>query len=770
MRDPTIVKMLQTLPAWEQDTVVTLLSKGSLNHWDEERAYALLKEEFGVLSSTTLAPPRQITYSDMSGIFPTRGPLLLTGITAGAGCNALLPGTTFPVDPTIGLQIYLGRNGSGKSSYVRLLRSAGSARIRTSILPDVFIAESANSSAQAVFQLEVDGEWREIHWSEQQGPHPLLSAVAVYDNECSSVYLEKGTVADYLPRGLDIFATLVDLRKSLKARLEAEVSSLESQQYDMPAEVDWGTEVSQILRGYDMFDFERSGEVPAVFLEKKYMQIRNMGTWTEDDELRYRELQEQYREHSAIEQKYAEHIKQTAELANHIRSIETAQAVLDDIANRVSADLGHSLMHLAALRDQKKSDLASAKAERARRFRPNTDTTTFLSGVGSAEWLALVEAAQVFSNTHAYSHSSFPETSDGARCPLCQQLLDSEASDRLVNFSRALTAANEPIDIEDPEIGRLLREVSVVETELVDKVRGVDEALAAISVISRNGFPDESSDDLVMQLAAMGLILSGIAAKARQAQYDDLNVAELQAACREATAKFSAAKSHLSYKQKWLGDLPDPTQDSTLAVALKEYRARKWLSKNIDLALQKVTSIQYAKFLRRAAGSLSIAVITNLSKRVAAELVTDRLIANLREQLDAVGLGYLKAQVVTSGQSGVTTIRLAPPAKTFKKTDMSQVLSEGEQALMGLAAFFAELEVAGHTGPIVLDDPISGLDQNNQRIMAERLAEAGMERQVLVLTHDEAFVSMLVSAARERGVNEITRAMTRDGGRIGYVG
>ncbi len=148
MRNPTIVKMLQTLPAWEQDTVVTLLSKGALNHWAEERAYTLLKEEFGVRSSTSVAPPRRITDSDMSGISPTRETLLLAGITADAGCNALLPGTTFPVDPTIGLQIYLGRNGSGKSSYVRLLRSAGSARIRTSILPDVFIAKSANSSAQ----------------------------------------------------------------------------------------------------------------------------------------------------------------------------------------------------------------------------------------------------------------------------------------------------------------------------------------------------------------------------------------------------------------------------------------------------------------------------------------------------------------------------------------------------------------------------------------------------------------------------------------------
>ncbi|MEZ4596688.1 MAG: hypothetical protein R3C32_07505 [Chloroflexota bacterium] len=110
--------------------------------------------------------------------------------------------------------------------------------------------------------------------------------------------------------------------------------------------------------------------------------------------------------------------------------------------------------------------------------------------------------------------------------------------------------------------------------------------------------------------------------------------------------------------------------------------------------------------------------LTSISKKLAGSAVTNQLVRALRAQLSQVGLGYLHAQVVTSTRSGTTTIRLAPPSKDFKKIEMSKVLSEGEQALMGLAAFFAELEVAGHRGPIVLDDPTSGLDDQNTALMA----------------------------------------------------
>ncbi|MBK8050627.1 MAG: hypothetical protein IPK16_28095 [Anaerolineales bacterium] len=100
---------------------------------------------------------------------------------------------------------------------------------------------------------------------------------------------------------------------------------------------------------------------------------------------------------------------------------------------------------------------------------------------------------------------------------------------------------------------------------------------------------------------------------------------------------------------------------------------------------------------------------------------------------------------------------------------MSEVLSEGEQALMGLAAFFAELDVAGHTGPIVLDDPISGLDRENRQVMAERLAEAGRDRQVLVLTHDDEFASMLETEAQNRTVKSKRWQILRTGARVGIV-
>jgi hypothetical protein len=122
---------------------------------------------------------------------------------------------------------------------------------------------------------------------------------------------------------------------------------------------------------------------------------------------------------------------------------------------------------------------------------------------------------------------------------------------------------------------------------------------------------------------------------------------------------------------------------------------------------QRLRTVRTSWLLERAAESLSTTEITNLPRRIAANLVTAPLIRTIRKELAEVGLDYRRVQVVSSGRAGVTTVRSAPPDKAFKRTDMAKVLSEGEQALMGLAAFFAELGMAGHAGPIVLGDAYS---------------------------------------------------------------
>jgi len=58
-----------------------------------------------------------------------------------------------------------------------------------------------------------------------------------------------------------------------------------------------------------------------------------------------------------------------------------------------------------------------------------------LDGTGNDAWKKLFKAAEAFSTGHAYTGHAHPNIEDGARCVLCQTLLDESAKGRLTRFA-----------------------------------------------------------------------------------------------------------------------------------------------------------------------------------------------------------------------------------------------------------------------------------------------------------------------------------------------
>lgn len=82
---------------------------------------------------------------------------------------------------------------------------------------------------------------------------------------------------------------------------------------------------------------------------------------------------------------------------------------------------------------------------------------------------------------------------------------------------------------------------------------------------------------------------------------------------------------------------------------------------------------------------------------------------------------------------------------------LSDVLSEGEQRAIAIASFLAETSLSHGKSGIVFDDPVSSLDHSRRATIANRLANEAAIRQVIVFTHDLAFVWELVEAAKNAG-------------------
>ncbi len=96
-----------------------------------------------------------------------------------------------------------------------------------------------------------------------------------------------------------------------------------------------------------------------------------------------------------------------------------------------------------------------------------------------------------------------------------------------------------------------------------------------------------------------------------------------------------------------------------------------------------------------------------------------------------------------------------------QEVTLPRVLSEGEQTALGLSAFFTEAELDASRSALILDDPVSSLDHVRRSRVASRLVEFAVTRQVIVFTHDVAFVLDLKKEADAKGVPIAERAVEK---------
>lgn len=101
------------------------------------------------------------------------------------------------------------------------------------------------------------------------------------------------------------------------------------------------------------------------------------------------------------------------------------------------------------------------------------------------------------------------------------------------------------------------------------------------------------------------------------------------------------------------------------------------------------------------------------------------------------------------------------------------ILSEGEQRIVALAAFLADATGLKQGIPVIFDDPISSLDQRYEEMFAKRLADLAENRQVIVLTHRLSLMVLLQNAADQRAkldqsaVKVAVASIARDGSKTG---
>jgi len=690
---------------WQRDALRRLLLNGDLSTVDIDALTQICKSVHG------LAPPQECVPLAKEHV-PERiagiQAVSLNSIFHHRGVNALAEGQTLRFGPQ--LTAVYGDNGAGKTGYIRILKNACRARQQEKILGNV-VSGMAPPKPTVSIKYQVGSSDNAHEWN-GTSEDPLVSRVSVFDTQCAAVYLTEKTDVAFRPFGLDLFDKLVQACKSVRSELEVEqraigASTLTALQSDIPQ----GTAAARLLT--NISSLTNPEDVEALSLSA-----------ADEDRLAFLER-------SLIDSQANDPAKLLKQLEVRLERCQSLTRHLEHVEQTLSDDAVRALFDTRT-QGKKTSD-------EARQLRERTFTTELLAGTGSESWTPLWEAARRFSEGSAYPGGSYPVVGGDARCVLCQQDIDHAAAHRLEQFEAFVTSTKERELRQFRETFSRLRksfnDLTVGPESILDTLKelSIEHESAASTITASLGANEARRKAIILATAedkdlaadCPALVLAAGQARAVTAQID---------------SRVTALRSNKLQDTRKLM-VPEATD---LRARKRLYAHRRAILDDIE---RRKRLAAYAQCIEETRSQS----ITQKSSAITKTAVSQELKQRFREELNKLSFSHIEVELVESGGAeGVFYHKLI--LTRAPGVDLPNVVSEGEQRCLSIAAFFAELSTADDPSGIVFDDPVSSLDYQWREAVAHRLVDESKSRQVIVFTHDVVFLLALRQFAEESGV------------------
>lgn len=696
-------------PPWQQAVLRQLANRHTFDQSEIDAIAALLK-------AGTQQAAAPLKASDVPGAQSAGATVALRSVRDATNVNALLDSQELTFGRA-GLTVVYGDNGSGKSGYARLIKDVVGARDHELVHANVF-ADTAGRPQKAEIAFVSAGTEKTSSWPDAVSTE--LRAVSFYDEACGDAYIGGDSEMTYRPSALAMLDGLIAVCDAVGAVLAEDLRQNQLARGALPAVAE-GTNAAAFLAAL-------SGTTTDAQIDSACMVPADAS-----DQLG-KLLQEEAR-------------LRASDPSRERTRLETLAGKVEAISKHVAA--------LAGVLTDEKAQEATASRDKAVRLRAAASIAssgTFeaepIRGVGTETWRALWEAARQFSESEAYHDRHFPVTSDGARCVLCQQELSPDASSRLDRFqafmqdttAKQASAAEQALELTLATYRSLDPMPSQIATQLT-QLGATDSALAE-TVTEWLQFAASRRSALLAYLGGVtDTTLPPLGSSSHPTLVRRVTELRAQAAAIDAT-QFEGALAEAAAKKN----------DLEARLAIGKQRAE--VTAEIKRLTEKA-KIDAAKRLTDTSGITR--KTTDLTDAHVTSLVRDRF----TRESDRLRLERIELKK-TGGQKGRLRHRPALLGAKAPKP-VEQVLSEGEQTALGLAGYITEAHFDDSRSALVLDDPVTSLDHVRRAHVARRLAQFATDRQVIVFTHDVAFVGDLRRAADEEQVSFTERGVQRRG-------
>lgn len=686
-----IMDWVHAQPHWVQLATKKIYAKEKVDDDLIDELVLLLKTQAGQ------SKDHKVDLSEIiKGESTTFGDIRILSVGDIEGIDALAPRSPLPFSKS--LSVIYGHNGSGKSGYARILKKVCGKQNAENLLPNVF--KSAPQKRQCTVVAEVDGVDKTFIWDANGKPVDELTPVDVFDSQSGIFYIDKEQEVSYVPIEVALFEKLVIVFQKLQQRLKSEQDKLRTCLPTKPTE------------------FGNSKYIAAMFDRLKHdtdiEKVEGFFDFTEDDSLNLARLEE--RLSAAPLDLATRKNKRASQLEKLINQITSA-------AGLVSSDSIKVLEKLEADASRKRK-IAKEAAEAI------VNVTSF-NGFGNETWKAMWQAARKYSEEDAYPKSGYPFVAPGSKCVLCEQDLDESAKQRLLKFENYVS-------------GELESSATSAENEFR-------------AAISKLPFKPQDSD-LVTSIQAAQLdeekwlpIFTAIWTKIEKVVINEKNeerTSRFHYAIPECTfAEIDSLLEGLKIEVQQHRKDAESFNKSELLNKISDLKAKKWASGYIQAIKDEISLLQKKKEIDDWLKSVNTTSVSREAGRVSEILVTDAFVSRFNNELNLLGASKINVELIkTKTKLGRVhhKIQLHGLNPQHNRSKAMSVLSEGEQRIVSLAAFLADVTSKPGSAPFIFDDPISSLDQKYEEYTAKRLVGLSSDRQVIVFTHRLSLLGQLI--------------------------
>ncbi|HVB22822.1 MAG TPA: AAA family ATPase [Ktedonobacteraceae bacterium] len=694
---------------WLQDATRRFLKSGQLSNTDLGELYLIFKREAGLLEVSKALKGIPPSVGTVSGAPPKKAKIVLSSITAVGDIGSIEPNSQLEFAPT-GLTVVFGYNGSGKSSFARVLKKACGARDASDpVLPDVF-KSGAKGPPRVKLTFTADGKPEAIDWTVKDTAISELTGVAVFDGKCARALINDESEVLYVPYGVDTFGALKVVIDDFQDRLTKEKGVVQEINSDKTAP---GTTAAAWL-------FSLSKDTKDSDIDK--------WMWLPADEADYLVLND--RVHGV------EAAKRDAELLALRQARDDLDGMSDKNSKLIKLLIGDELEQARQQRVEKHA------AQIAWQQATSKPTAEPLPGVPKElAWQLLYKAAETYATSFAHPGKQFPQVGEDAICVLCMRPLDAESRERFNRFKTYMTDQTHLILSQKTKaLESLVTAVNKVALPADNEYTKIKDRLPGLSGLAW----DEIADLSNKLSSARSLYVEWLNDSEQSKNYTmPVNQGVLDNAIAAIKTRITALETEQqqSGKEKATVDLREMESRKTLVDLKDKIKERR------D-ALLKNSTIDVAK----AALSRAQAAVTSARRDIIEKAYNDELKEKLDTEMEELGCDHIKMHVALRGASILTMQRMRlDMAGGVKISRVSDILSEGEERVLAISGFLAELNVSAPDAPIVFDDPVSSLDHIYKANVGRRLAEEAKKRQIILFTHNIEFLFELRSVLSGMG-------------------